>query len=136
RGRTLARAAEQLKVDVSTVFRSVRRLEASVGTSLFEKSRAGYQPTSAAIALSQQAESGPAKPAAARVTPFHAGLSGAETGAEHLKHLRQSEPPRRGHRPAPDQHAAGASGRHAPGHGVVPRLRQRGIPATRRTARD
>jgi DNA-binding transcriptional LysR family regulator len=57
RGRTLARAAEQLKVDVSTVFRSVRRLEASVGTSLFEKSRAGYQPTSAAIALSQQAES-------------------------------------------------------------------------------
>jgi DNA-binding transcriptional LysR family regulator len=57
RGRTLARAAELLSVDVSTVFRSVRRLEACVGTELFEKSRAGYQPSSAAIALSQQAQS-------------------------------------------------------------------------------
>jgi DNA-binding transcriptional LysR family regulator len=57
RGKTLARAADLLKVDVSTVFRAVRRLEASVGTALFEKSRAGYQPTSAAIVLAQQAES-------------------------------------------------------------------------------
>ena len=56
RGRTLARAAEQLKVDVSTVFRAVRRLEKSMGTALFEKSRAGYRPTSAALLLSQQAE--------------------------------------------------------------------------------
>lgn len=57
RGKTLSRAAELLAVDVSTVFRSVRRLEAAVGTALFDKSRAGYQPTSAAIALAQQAES-------------------------------------------------------------------------------
>jgi DNA-binding transcriptional LysR family regulator len=57
RGKTLPRAAELLKVDVSTVFRSVRRLEASVGTALFEKSRTGYQPTSDAILLAQQAES-------------------------------------------------------------------------------
>lgn len=57
RAKTLPRAAELLKVDVSTVFRSVRRLEASVGTALFDKSRTGYQPTSAAIALAQQAES-------------------------------------------------------------------------------
>ncbi|HEY0288840.1 MAG TPA: LysR family transcriptional regulator [Pseudomonas sp.] len=57
RGKTLARAAELLKVDVSTVFRSVRRLEKSVGTALFDKSRAGYQPTSAALVLAQQAES-------------------------------------------------------------------------------
>lgn len=57
RGKTLARAAELLKVDVSTVFRAVRRLESSTGTALFEKSRAGYQPTSAAIVLAQQAES-------------------------------------------------------------------------------
>lgn len=56
RGRTLARAAEQLKVDVSTVFRAVRRLEKSLGTALFEKSRAGYCPTSGALLLSQQAE--------------------------------------------------------------------------------
>jgi DNA-binding transcriptional LysR family regulator len=57
RGRTLARAAEQLKVDVSTVFRAVRRLEKSLGIALFEKSRNGYCPTSAALVLSQQAES-------------------------------------------------------------------------------
>lgn len=57
RGKTLPRAAELLKVDVSTVFRSVRRLEASVGTALFEKSRTGYEPTSAAIVLCEQAQS-------------------------------------------------------------------------------
>ncbi|MFJ3487654.1 LysR family transcriptional regulator [Pseudomonas sp. NPDC090202] len=57
RGKTLARAAELLKVDVSTVFRAVRRLETAVGTALFDKSRAGYQPTSAALLLAQQAES-------------------------------------------------------------------------------
>jgi DNA-binding transcriptional LysR family regulator len=57
RGKTLARAAELLKVDVSTVFRSARKLEAALGTSLFEKNRSGYQPTQAALALAQQAES-------------------------------------------------------------------------------
>jgi DNA-binding transcriptional LysR family regulator len=57
RGRTLAKAAELLKVDVSTVFRSVRRMEKAMGTALFDKSRAGYVPTSAALVLAQQAES-------------------------------------------------------------------------------
>ena len=57
RGKTLARTAELLKVDVSTVFRSVRRLEAALGASLFEKSRTGYRPTQAALTLAQQAES-------------------------------------------------------------------------------
>ena len=56
RGKTLARTAELLKVDVSTVFRSVRRLETALGTSLFEKSRTGYRPTQAALTLAQQAE--------------------------------------------------------------------------------
>jgi DNA-binding transcriptional LysR family regulator len=56
RGKTLARTAELLKVDVSTVFRSVRRLEASLSTALFEKSRAGYRPTSAALTLANQAQ--------------------------------------------------------------------------------
>nr|BFE94865.1 hypothetical protein GCM10020185_54010 [Pseudomonas brassicacearum subsp. brassicacearum] len=37
RGGTLARAARLLQVDVSTVFRSVRRLEAALGQPLFEK---------------------------------------------------------------------------------------------------
>jgi len=48
RGGTLARAAALLRVDVSTVFRAVRRLEAALGQTLFEKSRAGYLPTSLA----------------------------------------------------------------------------------------
>ncbi len=56
RGGTLARAAEQLKVDVSTVFRSLRRLEQALGSVLFEKSRAGYLPNAAAQLLAQQAE--------------------------------------------------------------------------------
>ncbi|WP_191487269.1 LysR family transcriptional regulator [Pseudomonas sp. FEN] len=56
RGRSLARAAGLLRVDVSTVFRSVRRLEAALGRQLFEKSRAGYLPTSLAQSLAEQAE--------------------------------------------------------------------------------
>ncbi|AOE86627.1 LysR family transcriptional regulator [Pseudomonas sp. TCU-HL1] len=56
RGGTLARAAGQLRVDVSTVFRSLRRLEQALGSVLFEKSRAGYLPNAAAQLLAQQAE--------------------------------------------------------------------------------
>ena len=56
RGRSLAKAAALLRVDVSTVFRSVRRLEAALGTALFEKSRGGYLPTGTAQALAEQAE--------------------------------------------------------------------------------
>lgn len=37
RGGSLARASQLLKVDVSTVFRAVRRLEAALGQQLFEK---------------------------------------------------------------------------------------------------
>ncbi|MCY1499257.1 HTH-type transcriptional regulator ArgP [compost metagenome] len=56
RGGTLARAADLLRVDVSTVFRSLRRLEQALGSVLFEKSRAGYLPNMAARLLAQQAE--------------------------------------------------------------------------------
>ncbi|TVT84071.1 LysR family transcriptional regulator [Pseudomonas sp. H3(2019)] len=56
RGGSLARAAALLKVDVSTVFRAVRRLEAALGQALFEKSRAGYLPTALARTLAEQAE--------------------------------------------------------------------------------
>ena len=55
RGRSLARAAELLQVDVSTVFRAVRRLEAALGVALFEKSRRGYEPSETARALAEQA---------------------------------------------------------------------------------
>lgn len=56
RGRSLARAAELMQVDVSTVFRAVRRLEAALGVALFEKSRRGYEPSETARALAEQAE--------------------------------------------------------------------------------
>lgn len=56
RGRSLARAAELLQVDVSTVFRAVRRLEAALGVALFEKNRRGYEPSETAQALAEQAE--------------------------------------------------------------------------------
>lgn len=56
RGRSLARAAEQLQVDVSTVFRAVRKLESALGVVLFEKGRKGYTPSETAQALAEQAE--------------------------------------------------------------------------------
>lgn len=56
RGRTLARAAEQLHVDISTVFRAIRKLEANLEVALFEKGRRGYTPTQSAKALAEQAE--------------------------------------------------------------------------------
>lgn len=74
RGGTLARAAALLRVDVSTVFRAVRRLESSLGQALFEKSRAGYLPTSLATTLAQQAECAEQALQAARV--------GVEQGGE------------------------------------------------------
>ncbi|MGY1921714.1 LysR family transcriptional regulator [Pseudomonas tolaasii] len=74
RGGTLARAAALLRVDVSTVFRAVRRLEASLGQTLFEKSRAGYLPTGLAGNLAQQAERAEQALEAARI--------GVEQGGE------------------------------------------------------
>ncbi|MEE5150442.1 LysR family transcriptional regulator [Pseudomonas alliivorans] len=56
RGRTLARAAELLNVDISTVFRSIKRLEAALGIALFVKNRRGYIPTDTASAMAEQAE--------------------------------------------------------------------------------
>ncbi|AGE27051.1 MULTISPECIES: LysR family transcriptional regulator [Pseudomonas] len=74
RGGSLARAAALLRVDVSTVFRAVRRLEAALGQTLFEKSRAGYLPTSLASHLAQQAECAEQALEAARI--------GVEQGGE------------------------------------------------------
>ena len=74
RGGSLARAAQLLKVDVSTVFRAVRRLEAALGQQLFEKSRAGYLPTTLAQTLAEQAERAEQALEAARI--------GVEQGGE------------------------------------------------------
>ncbi|EML2392299.1 LysR family transcriptional regulator [Pseudomonas aeruginosa] len=56
RGGSLARAAELLRVDVSTVFRAIRRLEKNLGKALFDKSRSGYLANQTARRLAQQAE--------------------------------------------------------------------------------
>lgn len=56
RGRTLLGAAERLKVDVSTVFRSIKRLEKELGEVLFDRGRQGYMPTELALELAIYAE--------------------------------------------------------------------------------
>lgn len=56
RGTTLAAAGERLALDGSTVFRTLQRLERKLGQRLFERSRAGYQPTELALVLAAHAE--------------------------------------------------------------------------------
>src|SRR5688572_8533889 len=56
RGRTLAGAAERLKADTSTVFRSIKRLEKDLGEVLFDRGRQGYVPTELARELAVHAE--------------------------------------------------------------------------------
>jgi DNA-binding transcriptional LysR family regulator len=56
RGRTLAGAAERLKVDASTVFRSIKRVEQNLGERLFERGRQGYLPGELALLLAARAE--------------------------------------------------------------------------------
>jgi len=56
RAGTLVAAGERLGVDVSTVFRSLQRLERGLGQPLFERSRAGYVPTELARSLAVNAE--------------------------------------------------------------------------------
>jgi DNA-binding transcriptional LysR family regulator len=56
RGRSLGGAAERLKVDASTVFRSIKRIEKELGELLFERSRQGYLPTELGRELAGYAE--------------------------------------------------------------------------------
>lgn len=56
RGRTLAGAAERLKLDASTVYRSIKRLERNLGDALFDRGRHGYAPTALARELAEHAE--------------------------------------------------------------------------------
>lgn len=68
RGRNLSRAAQLLRVDASTVFRAIRRLETALATQLFEKGRQGYQPSALALALAQQAQTAEAALEVARAS--------------------------------------------------------------------
>jgi DNA-binding transcriptional LysR family regulator len=56
RGRTLNGAAERLKLDSSTVFRSIKRVEQDLGERLFERGKPGYLPTELALKLAVHAE--------------------------------------------------------------------------------
>jgi DNA-binding transcriptional LysR family regulator len=56
RGGTLAGAAERLRLDTSTVFRSIKRLEQNLNERLFERSKQGYMPTELAQELAAYAE--------------------------------------------------------------------------------
>lgn len=73
RGRTLAGAAERLKVDTSTVFRSIRRLEKELGELLFDRSRQGYLPTELGRELAAHAERIESQLQEARETAFKSG---------------------------------------------------------------
>ncbi len=66
RGGTLAAAGERLGVDASTVFRSLQRLERQLGQRLFERTRAGYQPSETAMQLVGHGEEAEAALEAAR----------------------------------------------------------------------
>lgn len=52
----LAGAGERLGLDSSTVFRSLQKMERSLGAPLFERSRSGYLPNELAQALAEQGE--------------------------------------------------------------------------------
>ncbi|KFI08911.1 LysR family transcriptional regulator [Massilia sp. BSC265] len=71
RGRTLARAAERLRVDASTVFRAVRRIERDIGDVLFDRGRHGYTATALGRALAAHAERIEQQLEAARETAFN-----------------------------------------------------------------
>lgn len=76
RSGTLAGAGERLGVDASTVFRTVQRVEKGLGQRLFERSRAGYQPSELAQELAVHAEQMEAHLELAR--------SAAQTGPEQV----------------------------------------------------
>ena len=56
RGGTLAQAAARLSADASTVFRSVQRIEKSLGQRLFERTRHGYLPSESMSEIARHAE--------------------------------------------------------------------------------
>jgi DNA-binding transcriptional LysR family regulator len=78
RGGTLALAAQRLGADASTVFRSLQRIEKQVGQRLFERTRRGYLPAEAMIALAGHAERIESELEAARAVlrPTEAAVSG------------------------------------------------------------
>ena len=52
---TLERASQAMGKDVSSVFRAIKRIELRLGTSLFDRSKAGFHPLPVADKLAEQA---------------------------------------------------------------------------------
>jgi DNA-binding transcriptional LysR family regulator len=73
RGGTLAQAAQRLGADASTVFRSLQKIEKSLGQRLFERSRQGYLPAEATLDMAAHAERIEAELEAARATVLRPG---------------------------------------------------------------
>lgn len=73
RGGTLAAAGERLGSDASTVFRALQRVEKQLGQRLFERSRQGYLPGDATLALASHAERIEAELQAAQAGALRAG---------------------------------------------------------------
>jgi len=71
RGGTLAAAADRLKVDTSTVFRAIKRIEQDVGELLFDRSRRGYVATELGRVLASHAERIETQLEEAREAAFH-----------------------------------------------------------------
>ncbi|MEP6790299.1 MAG: LysR family transcriptional regulator [Ramlibacter sp.] len=73
RGGTLAQAAGRLGADASTVFRSVQRIEKSLGQRLFERTRRGYLPSETMLTIAGHAERIEAELEAARAAALRPG---------------------------------------------------------------
>lgn len=73
RGGTLAEAGARAGADASTVFRSVQRIEKSLGQRLFERSRRGYLPSEAMLEIARHAERIEAELEAARAAVMRPG---------------------------------------------------------------
>lgn len=71
RGRTLAGAAERMKVDATTVFRAIKRIEKDIGELLFDRGRNGYTATNLGRELAARAERIEAQLEEARETAFN-----------------------------------------------------------------
>ena len=150
--RSLVGAAERLGVNHSTVFRRLAAVESAVGARLFERSRAGYEPTvgrrrndragvhdgrvGARIRASgrrprHQADGRIVRHHARSDRPaFHAGdrrpVSSAKSGrrgrTDPVGSVAQPLPARRRHRNSHDQRPAGSAGRKENLHRTVGRL--------------
>ncbi|MDR6353558.1 DNA-binding transcriptional LysR family regulator [Pseudomonas psychrotolerans] len=160
RGATLARAAQLLAQDVSSVHRALGRLEARLGLALFERGRHGCRPLPQVLPLLQAAQAAEEALLAARAELLaeeappsgSVRLSTTDAVLERLliplldaflaryPQIRLElttdnafvnlSPARSGPGPAPDREPAQPPGRPAPAAGAVPAVRHEDLSRT------